>query len=76
MDVSAVAGSGLAASGTRPMGGTDQLAEARRELRAAAPADSWDAVTAEVSRLQNEQGMSLLAALQEVYARLAAGWRP
>jgi hypothetical protein len=55
---------------------TDQLAEARRTLRAAAPADSWDAVTAEVSRLQNEKGMPLLAAMHEVYAKLAAGWQP
>jgi hypothetical protein len=45
-------------------------------MRAAAPADSWDAVTAEVSRLQNEKGMPLLAAMHEVYAKLAAGWQP
>jgi hypothetical protein len=45
-------------------------------LREAAPPDRWDAVQAEVHRLQLEQGMSPLAALQAVYAKLAAGWVP
>jgi hypothetical protein len=58
------------------MGMTAQLAEARRMLRAATPDDSWDAVFAEVQRLQNEQGVPLLAALHAVYARIASGWQP
>ena len=58
------------------MGVTAQLAEARRMLRAAAPAESWDAVLAEVQRLQNEQGVPLLAALHAVYAKIASGWQP
>jgi hypothetical protein len=45
-------------------------------LRAAAPADSWDAVNAEVQRLQNDRGIPALAAMHAVYARLAAGWTP
>jgi hypothetical protein len=58
------------------MGMTAQLAEARRVLRAAAPDGSWDAVLAEVQRLQHENGVPLLAALHAVYAKLASGWRP
>jgi hypothetical protein len=60
----------------QPTGVTAELAETRTKLRQAAPPDRWDAVQAEVSRLQLEQGMSPLAALQAVYARLAAGWVP
>jgi hypothetical protein len=58
------------------VGVTAQLAEARRTLRAAAPADSWNAVLAEVQRLQTEQGLPPLAALHAVYAKLASGWVP
>jgi hypothetical protein len=58
------------------MGVTAQLAEARHLLRAATPDHSWDAVLAEVQRLQNEQGVPLLAALHAVYAKIASGWRP
>ena len=76
VDVSAVAGSTPAASAARPVGVTAQLAEARNMLRAAVPADSWDAVLAEVQRLQNDRGIPLLAALHAVYARIAAGWMP
>jgi hypothetical protein len=53
-----------------------QLAEARSQLRHAAPAGSWDAVLHEVRRLQVEQAMSPLSAMQAVYAKLAAGWQP
>ena len=60
----------------QPMGVSAQLADSRRRLREAAPPDRWDAVQAEVHRLQLEQGMSPLAALQAVYAKLAAGWVP
>jgi hypothetical protein len=58
------------------MGVSAQLADSRKRLREAAPPDRWDAVQAEVHRLQFDQGMSPLAALQAVYAKLASGWRP
>ena len=60
----------------QPVGVTAELAETRTKLREAAPPDRWDAVQAEVHRLQFEQGMSPLAALQAVYAKLASGWVP
>ena len=59
-----------------PVGVTAQLAEARKKLRQAAPVDRWEAVVAEAHRLQFEQGMSPLDALEAVYAKLAAGWVP
>ena len=58
------------------MGVTAQLAEARSMLRAAVPAANWEAVNAEVARLQTERGIPLLAALHAVYAKIAAGWMP
>jgi hypothetical protein len=77
MEVDPVGG---VSSGSRrpvqPMGVSAQLADSRKRLREAAPPDRWDAVQAEVHRLQLEQGMSPLAALQAVYAKLAAGWVP
>lgn len=60
----------------QPTGVTAELAEARATLREAAPSGRWDAVIAEVQRLQHEEHLSPLAALQAVYARLAAGWVP
>ena len=60
----------------QPIGVTAELAETRTKLRQVAPPDRWDAVQAEVHRLQFDQGMSPLAALQAVYAKLAAGWVP
>ena len=60
----------------QPLGVTAALAETRGKLRQAAPPDRWDAVRAEVHRLQFDQGMSPLAALQAVYAKLASGWLP
>ncbi len=53
-----------------------EIAEARALLRVAAPPQRWEAVVAEVRRLQLEERMSPLAALQAVQARLAAGWVP
>jgi hypothetical protein len=76
VDVSAVTGALPAASAPRPTGVAAQLAEARSMLRAAVPADRWDAVHAEVQRLQNERGIPMLAALHAVSARIAAGWMP
>jgi hypothetical protein len=60
----------------QPTGVTAELAQTRTKLRQAAPPDRWDAVQAEVHRLQLEQRMSPLAALQAVYAKLASGWVP
>jgi hypothetical protein len=60
----------------QPVGVTAELAETRTKLRQAAAPNRWDAVQAEVHRLQYDQGMAPLAALQAVYARLAAGWVP
>ena len=59
-----------------PIGITAELSAARKQLREAAPSDSWEGVLAEVTRLQNEERMSPLAALQAVYAKLASGWLP
>ncbi len=58
------------------VGVTAELAEARTKLREAAPSGRWDAVVAEVQRLQHEEHLSPLAALHKVHARLAAGWVP
>ena len=58
------------------IGVTAELAAARKQLREAAPTDSWDGVVAEVTRLQNIEHMSPLEALQAVYAKLASGWLP
>ena len=58
------------------LGVTAELAMTRTALREAASPERWDAVQGEVHRLQYEQGMSPLAALQAVYAKLASGWTP
>jgi hypothetical protein len=60
----------------QPTGVTAELAEARVLLRHATPAGRWDAVLAEVARLQVEASMSGLDALQAVHAKLASGWVP
>ena len=76
MDVEAV---GSVPSPRRPVqlvGVSADLAEARSKLREVAPSGHWDAVLAEVSRLQREERMSPLAALQAVHAKLASGWLP
>lgn len=76
MDVEAV---GRVPTPRRPVeltGVSAELAEARSKVRQAAPSGRWDAVIAEVTRLQMQEGMSPLDALQAVYARLASGWVP
>ncbi len=76
MEVEAV---GAIPSPRRPMqvvGVSAELAEARTKLREAAPSGRWDAVIAEVNRLQHEERLSPLAALKAVYAKLASGWVP
>jgi hypothetical protein len=74
MEVEAV---GSVPSPRRPMTGVSaELAAARARLRDAAPSGHWDGVLAEVQRLQNDEHMAPLAALQAVYAKLAAGWLP
>ena len=59
-----------------PVGVTAELAAARKQLREAAPSESWEGVLAEVQRLQSIEHMSPLDALQTVYAKLASGWLP
>jgi hypothetical protein len=76
MDVDAL---GSVPSPRRPvqaLGVTAELATARTKLREAAPSGQWNAVLAEVQRLQTQESMSPLAALQAVYAKLASGWLP
>ena len=59
-----------------PQGASAALADARAKLRAAAPADRWDAVLSEVSRIQVERKTSMLDAMHVVLGKLAAGWTP
>ncbi len=76
MEVEAV---GAVPSPRRPMqvvGVSAELAAARTKLRKATPSGRWDAVIAEVHRLQYDQHLSPLAALQAVHAKLASGWVP
>ena len=58
------------------VGVTAELAETRTKLRVRAPAGHWEGVIAEAQRLQTEEHMPPLAALQAVYAKLASGWLP
>ena len=60
----------------QPTGMTAELANAHAKLRKAVPSEQWQAVQAEVARLQYEEKMARLAALQTVYAKLASGWLP
>jgi hypothetical protein len=76
MDVESVGSIPVPRRPVQPVGVTAELAQARAKLREAAPSGRWDAVVAEVQRLQHEEHLSPLAALQAVYARLAAGWVP
>lgn len=52
------------------------LAAARTALRQAVPAGQWDAVMAEVTRLQVSTSASPIQAYEAVLAKLAAGWTP
>ncbi len=76
MEVEPIAGVPSPRRPLQSVGVTAELAEARKQVREATPSGHWDAVLAEVNRLQYEQRMSPLAALQAVYARLASGWVP
>jgi hypothetical protein len=76
MDVESVGSIPVPRRPVQPQGVTAELAEARAKLRDAAPSGRWDAVVAEVQRLQHDEHMAPLAALHAVYARLAAGWVP
>jgi hypothetical protein len=76
VDIEAV---GAVPSPRRPVqltGVSAEIAETRTRLREVAPSGKWDAVMAEVARLQAEESMSPLAALHAVYAKLASGWHP
>jgi hypothetical protein len=59
-----------------PTGVTAEVSAARKQLREAAPPDSWGAVLAEVQRLQTMEHLPPLEALKTVYAKLASGWMP
>ena len=77
MEVEAVGGVVPSPRGpVQPMGITAQMADARSRLRNSVPSEHWKGVLAEVSRLQHDEHMSPLAALQAVYAKLASGWLP
>jgi hypothetical protein len=60
----------------QPVGVSAELANARQQLREAAPPGRWDSVLAEVQRLQTQEGKSPLEAMRAVLARLASGWIP
>jgi hypothetical protein len=60
----------------QPVGVTAELAETRKRVREVTPNGHWDAVLAEVHRLQYDLHLSPLAALQAVYDKLASGWVP
>jgi hypothetical protein len=76
MDVEAVGSVPSPRTPVQVTGVTAELAAARTRLREAAPPGHWDGVMAEVQRLQNDEHMPPLAALQAVYAKLASGWLP
>jgi len=60
----------------QPMGATAELARARAALRETAGPNRWQAAQEEVARLQAQEHMPPLAAIQSVLGRLAAGWEP
>jgi hypothetical protein len=60
----------------QPVGVTAELADTRAKLRESVPSERWQGVLEEVARLQFEQRMPPLAAMQAVYAKLASGWLP
>jgi hypothetical protein len=76
MEVEAVSSVPSPRRPVQALGVTAELAAARTKLREAAPSRNWDGVLAEVQRLQTQESMSPLAALQAVYAKLASGWLP
>ena len=61
---------------TQPVGVTAELADTRAKLRESVPSEHWQGVLEEIARLQFEQKMPPLAAMQAVYAKLASGWLP
>jgi hypothetical protein len=76
MEVEAV---GSVPSPRRPVvvtGVSAELAATRKKVREATPSGHWEGVLAEAQRLQTEEHMPPLAALQAVYAKLASGWLP
>jgi hypothetical protein len=76
VEIESVGGATVSPRRPQPMGVSADLAEARKQLRAVAPPESWDAVMDEVHAVQAKDGVSLLTALHAVYAKLAAGWTP
>ena len=76
MELDAVRSTLPSTSLAQPVGVTAELAQARTKLRETTPPNRWDAVMAEVTRLQVDRSMSPLAAMRAVQAKLAAGWQP
>jgi len=60
----------------QPHGVSSALAEARAKLRDAVPANRWDAVMAEVAKVQVDRSTTVLEAMQIVLRKVAAGWTP
>ena len=58
------------------VGVSAELAAARSALKQAAPADRFDAVLAEVSRVRTEGSVSMLEAMHAVIRKMAEGWTP
>jgi hypothetical protein len=76
MAVERVARVGARAAASAPIGISAQLGDAMSRLRTVVPVEAWDDVQDEVRRLQQDQQLSRLAALQAVYAKIVTGWRP
>jgi hypothetical protein len=76
MSVPHVTASGGSLTALVPARDPDPVAVARAKLQQAAPPGRWDAVMAEVRRLQEATSATPLQAYETVLARLATGWTP
>jgi hypothetical protein len=76
MSVSPVTASGGVLAAGVPARDPDPVAVARAKLQQVAPVGRWDAVMAEVRRLQEATAVTPLQAYETVLARLATGWTP
>jgi hypothetical protein len=75
MSVTAIGGMGFVPASNSP-GLPGPVAELRTKLQQCAPDGKWNAVMAEVARLQDEASATPLQAYEAVLAKLAAGWLP
>jgi hypothetical protein len=76
MSVSPVPATGAVLAAGGPARDPDPVAVARAKLQQVAPVGRWDAVMAEVRRLQEATSATPLQAYETVLARLATGWTP